>query len=292
MGDYDGNAANLIWNFGDHEGNITFDCHTAGRVVAPKALLHLNAGIQAGNAVAQTVTHGGEIHMAVPSDKHDWPKPDKPQTETQTVTTNLTVSLTVKVDGGEKIITTQGGSNTVKIESVTTNTYEKPNVPTPPPDDDPGGDIPGPGPGPGSNPNPKPDPKPEPEPEPEPPVEIEDPDVPLTPTPEPEPDFPDDPDANTPNVPDVPDVDIPDDDVPLAPKPNLPDYPTVSILDNDVPMASVPSTDDGLVEIEEEEIPLADVPQTGDTFGSWALLAALSLCGVTALALPGKRKER
>lgn len=292
VGDYDGNAANLIWNFGDHEGNITFDCHTAGRVVAPKALLHLNAGIQAGNAVAQTVTHGGEIHMAVPSDKHDWPKPDKPQTETQTVTTNLTVSLTVKVDGGEKIITTQGGSNTVKIESVTTNTYEKPNVPTPPPDDDPGGDIPGPGPGPGSNPNPKPDPKPEPEPEPEPPVEIEDPDVPLTPTPEPEPDFPDDPDANTPNVPDVPDVDIPDDDVPLAPKPNLPDYPTVSIPDNDVPMASVPSTDDGLVEIEEEEIPLADVPQTGDTFGSWALLAALSLCGVTALALPGKRKER
>lgn len=298
VGDYDGNAANLIWNFGDHEGNITFDCHTAGRVVAPKALLHLNAGIQAGNAVAQTVTHGGEIHMAVPSDKHDWPKPDKPQTETQTVTTNLTVSLTVKVDGGEKIITTQGGSNTVKIESVTTNTY-KPVEPEPV-------DPPAPGPG-GEDPEPdkpdtpdkpttpdKPDPKPTPTPEP-PEVEIPDPDVPLTPAPEeptPDPEFPDDPDANTPNVPDVPDVDIPDDDVPLAPKPNLPDYPTVSIPDNDVPMASVPSTDDGLVEIEEEEIPLADVPQTGDTFGSWALLAALSLCGVTALALPGKRKER
>ena len=291
VGGYDGRAANVIWNFGAYEGTINWKQSVAGKVVAPNALLNLNY-IQSGSAVGKEITHDNELHLAVPNEKKPTipTTPDKPQTET--VTTNLTVSLTVKVDGGEKIITTQGGSNTVKIESVTTNTYEKPNVPTPPPDDDPGGDIPGPGPGPGSNPNPKPDPKPEPEPEPEPPVEIEDPDVPLTPTPEPEPDFPDDPDANTPNVPDVPDVDIPDDDVPLAPKPNLPDYPTVSILDNDVPMASVPSTDDGLVEIEEEEIPLADVPQTGDTFGSWALLAALSLCGVTALALPGKRKER
>lgn len=221
--------------------------------------------------------------MAVPSDKdkHDWPKPDKPQTET--VTTNLTVRLTVKVDGGEKIITTEGGSNTVKIESVTTNTYEKPEVPTPP-DDKPGGDIPGPGPGPGS----KPDPKPEPQPEPEPPVvDVPDEDVPLIPTPEPEPTLPDKPDdANTPNV---PDIDIPDDDVPLSPNPNV---PTLDIPDGNVPLASVSGTDDGLVEIEEEEVPLAEVPQTGDTFASWALLAALSLCGVTALALPGKRKER
>lgn len=288
---YDGNAANLVWNFGDHEGTITFANQTVGRIVAPKALLKLNGGIQAGNAVGRIVSHGydngnnyqGEIHMAVPSDKdkHDWPKPDKPQTET--VTTNLTVRLTVKVDGGEKIITTEGGSNTVKIESVTTNTYEKPEVPTPP-DDKPGGDIPGPGPGPGS----KPDPKPEPQPEPEPPVvDVPDEDVPLIPTPEPEPTLPDKPDdANTPNV---PDIDIPDDDVPLSANPNV---PTLDIPDGNVPLASVPGTDDGLVEIEEEEVPLAEVPQTGDTFASWALLAALSLCGVTALALPGKRKER
>lgn len=295
---YDGNAANLVWNFGNYGGTIRNENSMCGRVIGANATLDLFE-IQAGNAVGKIVSHGnipgGEIHMAVPG------KPAQPSTSTnpgQTTTTekhqvSMNVDLTVKVNAGELKTEPSGGDTKTEITSTTTNTYEpatpdtpdNPNTPdTPDNPDTP--DKP-------TTPD-KPDPKPTPTPEP-PEVEIPDPDVPLTPAPEeptPDPDFPDDPDANTPNVPDVPDVDIPDDDVPLAPKPNLPDYPTVSILDNDVPMASVPSTDDGLVEIEEEEIPLADVPQTGDTFGSWALLAALSLCGVTALALPGKRKER
>lgn len=290
---YDGNAANLIWNFGDYKGTINTSGTISGRVIGANATLNLY-DIQAGNAVAQTVSHGGigggngEIHMAVPGTTPTptpTPTPDPgptPATEKHQVSMN--VDLTVKVDAGKTDTVTSGGDTKTEITSTTTNRYQPVEpvdpTPTPPSDDKPDGNTPDPGPGPG--PGSKPDP--------EPPVDVPEPDVPLAPTPEPEPEpepeptLPDKPDdANTPNV---PDIDIPDDDVPLSPNPNV---PTLDIPDGNVPLASVPG--DGLVEIEEEEVPLAEVPQTGDTFGAWALLAALSLCGVTALALPGKRKE-
>ena len=81
-----------------------------------------------------------------------------------------------------------------------------------------------------------------------------------------EPEEPEQPEE--PEEPEEPDIDIPEDDVPLAPAPEEPD-----------------------VEIPEDDVPLAGVPQTGDNSGIWVATAAMSAMGLVVLTLISKRKE-
>jgi len=130
--------------------------------------------------------------------------------------------------------------------------------------------------------NPGPDPDPE-----EPTTPPTTPDRPSRPTPPP--------------TPEEPTIDIPDDDVPLAP---APEEPEVSIPDEDVPLAGEPP----LVELPEPEVPLAPmppetttipdpevplagVPQTGDNAGGFYALMALAACGLVVLNLRKKENE-
>ncbi len=214
--DYDGNAARLIWNFGDYAGTIKFEgnCdYVVGRVVAPKAALKVSA-IQSGSAVGKSVYQtNGEFHMAV-ADAHE--EPDI-TTTTKEVETELEISLIVKVDSGEKTTVTDGGGSFKEIESILTQ-YNKPKDPieNPPAPENPDPENPKPDPDPDPDPDPRPDPDPDPD---DPVVDIPDDPTPLTDTP------------NDPRPEDL--LDIPDEDVPLA-----------DIPDEEVPLADVPATGD------------------------------------------------
>ena len=61
----------------------------------------------------------------------------------------------------------------------------------------------------------------------------------------------------------------------------------VEIPDEDVPLA--PTGGDGLVEIPDEDVPLADVPQTSDPMLFYIGMAAAS--GLGLLALNRKKEE-
>ncbi len=84
----------------------------------------------------------------------------------------------------------------------------------------------------------------------------------------------------------TPVVEIPEDDVPLAPEP-----PVVEIPEDDVPLAPAPQTvdDDGLVDLPDEEVPLAAAPTTGDPMLFYGAMTALSGAGL--LCLRKKRDE-
>ena len=69
--------------------------------------------------------------------------------------------------------------------------------------------------------------------------------------------------------------------------PEVPETPVVEIPDEDVPLA--PTGGDGLVEIPDEEVPLADVPQTSDPMLFYIGMAAAS--GLGLLALNRKKEE-
>jgi len=69
--------------------------------------------------------------------------------------------------------------------------------------------------------------------------------------------------------------------------PEVPETPVVEIPDEDVPLA--PTGGDGLVEIPDEDVPLADVPQTSDPMLFYIGMAAAS--GLGLLALNRKKEE-
>ena len=98
--DYNGNAAHLIWNFGDYAGTIKFAGTISGVIVAPKANVSLTE-IQAGRIVAKDVSHSAEIHMAVTGNHQTTTTTtttvigDETQTSTKTDKTN-TVKYTYK----------------------------------------------------------------------------------------------------------------------------------------------------------------------------------------------------
>ena len=69
--------------------------------------------------------------------------------------------------------------------------------------------------------------------------------------------------------------------------PEVPETPVVEIPDEDVPLA--PTAGDGLVEIPDEDVPLADVPQTSDPMLFYIGMAAAS--GLGLLALNRKKEE-
>lgn len=262
---YDGDAAHLIWNFGDYSGTIKIPQNFSGKVVAANASLELNE-LRSGSAVGNTVSHNNELHMAVPG------APVKPEEQTPPTTvteeTKLSFDLIINVIAGQITTSTKGGGETTEIRSESTEFFkpaekepEKPVEPEKKPESQPE-DKPDPTPTPDPASDPTPDPGPTPSPTPE------------TPTPTPNPD---------------PDVDIPDINVPLEDSPKY--SPTeVEITDEDTPLAETPEEGPEL-DILDEEVPLADVPVTGDGSGVWYLAMLLSLCGLLTLAYPGRRRE-
>ena len=79
---YDYRAAYLTWNFGDFDGTISIGNTVSGSFIAPDATLNVN-GIESGRMVANSASHGGEIHMAV---KGNYQKSYKTETNTETST--------------------------------------------------------------------------------------------------------------------------------------------------------------------------------------------------------------
>lgn len=66
IGAYTSKAAHLFWNFGNFAGKLHFNQAWGGTILAPKATVHADAGLQSGRVVAKTAGHkSGEIHMAV-----------------------------------------------------------------------------------------------------------------------------------------------------------------------------------------------------------------------------------
>lgn len=61
---YDHRASYLTWNLGDFDGSIVIDNTVSGNFIAPNAKLSVS-GIESGRMVADSASHGGEIHMAV-----------------------------------------------------------------------------------------------------------------------------------------------------------------------------------------------------------------------------------
>ena len=127
--DYNGNAAHLIWNFGDYAGTIKFEGTFSGVIVAPNANVSLTE-IQAGRIVAKKVSHTGEIHMAV-TGKH--------QTTTTTTTTvkssNTSTSTSTKQNKGTVTYTYKGVPVATPTDPTTPNvpvTPETPDVPVTP----------------------------------------------------------------------------------------------------------------------------------------------------------------
>ena len=63
---YTAKAAHLFWNFGNFAGKLHFNQAWGGTILASKATVRADAGIQSGRVVAKTVGHkSGELHMAV-----------------------------------------------------------------------------------------------------------------------------------------------------------------------------------------------------------------------------------
>ena len=118
---YDGDAAHLVWNFGDYAGTVKFTGTVSGVIVAPKASVSLNAGIQSGRIVAKEVSQNGEIHMAVTGNH-------------QTTTTTTT---TVKSRGTSTSTSTRRNEGTVKytykgVPATTPTDPTTPDVPVTP----------------------------------------------------------------------------------------------------------------------------------------------------------------
>jgi len=72
------------------------------------------------------------------------------------------------------------------------------------------------------------------------------------------------------------------------PKPD-PDPDPIEIPDEDVPLAPAPSSGD--IEIPDEEVPLASVPKTGDESMKFILMALASALGLAGLTFTGKKRE-
>jgi len=94
---------------------------------------------------------------------------------------------------------------------------------------------------------------------------------------------------NTPET--EPIVEIPEEEVPLAPAPEVKEEPIVEIPEEEVPLAPAPEVEEELVEILDEEVPLANVPKTGDTTILYAALTTLSGLGLAALGLKKKEED-
>ena len=77
-----------------------------------------------------------------------------------------------------------------------------------------------------------------------------------------------------------------------TPAPEDPDEPPViDIPEEDVPLAPAPTGGEGLEELPDEDVPLANVPKTGDESFKFVLMALASALGLAGLAVTGKRKE-
>ena len=130
----------------------------------------------------------------------------------------------------------------------------------------------------------KPDPdKPDPD---KPDPDKPDPDKPDPDKPDPDKPDPDKPDPDKPD-PDKPDPDKPDPDTPDPDKPDT-DEP-VDIPDDDVPLAPTPGIE--LEDIPDEEVPLAQPPQTGDGFAFWLAACILSAIGLAFTGIKLRRSE-
>ncbi len=92
----------------------------------------------------------------------------------------------------------------------------------------------------------------------------------------------------TPEVPETPDVPVVP-EVPVVPDtPVVPDEP-VDIPDEEVPLAPPPVID--LEDIPDEEVPLAQAPQTGDSFLFWVIAAAISALGLAVVSIKLRKNE-
>jgi len=83
----------------------------------------------------------------------------------------------------------------------------------------------------------------------------------------------------------------PDDIYTPDPEPEPTPEPAAEPPAEDIPAVEIPEEEVPLAEIPEEEVPLADVPKTGDNLTLWMAILALSVSGLAALKLTGRKYE-
>lgn len=95
IGAYTAKAAHLFWNFGNFAGKLHFAQAWGGTILAPKATVHADAGLQSGRVVAKTVGHkSGEIHMAVSGNRTSVKTTSEPKVTRSNGTSKLVTSAT------------------------------------------------------------------------------------------------------------------------------------------------------------------------------------------------------
>lgn len=70
---YDGHAACLTWNFGSFDGVLKLNLWS-GNILAPLAQVEAGGDVQSGRIVGNTISHTGEVHMAVKGTETELPE--------------------------------------------------------------------------------------------------------------------------------------------------------------------------------------------------------------------------
>ena len=136
IGAYTAKAAHLFWNFGNFAGKLHFAQAWGGTILAPKATVHADAGLQSGRVVAKTVGHkSGEIHMAVSGNRTSVKTTSEPKVTRSNGTSKLVTSTTPTITYKYKklnVLVTPDVPDVSPETPVTPNTPDTPDVPETP----------------------------------------------------------------------------------------------------------------------------------------------------------------
>lgn len=130
IGAYTAKAAHLFWNFGNFAGKLHFNQAWGGTILAPKATVHADAGLQSGRVVAKTVGHkSGEIHMAVSGNRTSVKTTSEPKVTRSNGTSKLVTSTTPTITYKYKKLNVLVAPDVPDVPPGTTVTPNAPDTP-------------------------------------------------------------------------------------------------------------------------------------------------------------------